>query len=433
MKRNYGKTGRILMLLLALALVLVPITSSLADIPTAYNANANITVGKTLTTTAAGVYPNVTSFQFLLEPVGYTPGPTTGTAYTASNLPMPSGGAAGTPMAITISGFSQSAGGTSQSNTTTTNNITYTQAGVYTYRLTERIPGTTDVLGTVPGSPVVGVDYDTTVYYINVYVTNVLNDDGTPKLDALGNQVVNVSAITAWETNNSGNLDPMGQDNGGNGPITNNPGELDDGKIGITVPSSSNGNPRNISYPFVNDYNTASLTVAKKVTGDMADVNLSFSIRVNLSTSAGATDTSTYAYQIYNMGADNAIGGTDDTLNSSGSVTNASTLSLKHNQYALIIGLPAGERVTTTELLATDYTTSVSVQHGNPGTATTINNSKTSNQRTIVTGDNAVNRHIYTNNKQSVTPTGVLLNILPYALLAIVAVVLVVILLKKRK
>ena len=440
MKRSYGKLGRTIVLLLALALVLVPITGSLADIPTAYSQYASISVGKTLNTTTAGVYPNVTSFQFLLAPVGYTPGPTTGTTYTAANLPMPSGGTAGTPMAITVSGFSPSAGGTSQTNSTKTGDITYTQAGVYTYRLTERIPGTTDVLGTVPGTPVTGVTYDTAVYYVNVYVTNVLNDDGTPKLDGFGNQVVNVSAITAWETTNSGNLDPMGQDNGGNGPIVNVPGQQDTGKIGITVPAANDGATRNISYPFLNDYRTANMTVSKLVTGDMADRNQAFTFTAGLMTPGGASDTGTYNYQKYDMGTDHAIGGTSyaaDTAIGTGTITNGGTFSLTHNQYIQIIGLPAGERVTTTEGDVSGYRTTITVQHGTPGTLTTVGTNLTTNRTTgqqiIAVGTSAVNAQAFTNNKESVTPTGVILNILPYVLLGVVAIILVVILLRKRK
>lgn len=442
MKRNLGRLGKLCVLLLAFTLAIVPITASLADDPTAYNNAANVTIGKTLTTTTAGIFPNVTSFQFLLEPNGYTPGPTsTGSiAYTASNLPMP-GGTVGA-QAFTISGFSPSASGLTQTYSITTSNITYTQAGIYTYRLTERIPGTTDVLGTVPGTPVAGVDYDETVYYVNVYVTNVLNDDGTPLLDGSGNPVVNVSAITAWETNNTSNLTLTGPDNGGAGPITNHPGELDDGKIGITVPTDTDGSVRNISYPFVNDYNTANLIITKLVTGDIADPNLEFSFALALLSPSGAADTGTYTYQKYEMGSDNAVGGTGsatDTAISGGSGTIASggTFTLTHSQYIQIIGLPSGERVTTTESGTTDYRTTITVQHGTPGTLTTVRTNVTTNKTTgqviIVTGDGAVNQDNFINNKESVTPTGVLLNILPYALLGIIAILLVVILLKKRK
>jgi hypothetical protein len=438
MKRNISKLGRMFMLLLAVAMVIIPFTTAMADDPSAHNPNANITVGKTLEATTPGVFPSVTSFGFLLEPTVYTAGPTGAgsIAYTAANLPMP-GGTTG-PQAITVSGFSASAPGTTQTLSTTTGNIAYTQAGIYTYRLTERIPGTTDVLGTVPGTPIVGVDYDTTVYYVNVYVTNVLNDDGTPMLVG-GVPVVNVSAITAWETNNTSNLTLTGPDNNGNPPIPSTPGEPDDGKIGITVPTDTDGTVRNISYPFVNDYNTAALIVTKLVTGDIADPNLAFSFTLGLILPAGGTDTATYTYQKYSMGADRVVGGTDDTavVGGTGTISNNGTFTLAHNQYIQIIGLPSGERVTTTELGTTDYRTTITVQHGTPGTLTTVatnvTTNKTTGQRIIVTGTGAVNQQNFTNNKESVTPTGVLLNILPYVLLAAVAVILVVILLKKRK
>jgi len=443
MKQN-SKLGRMFLLLLAMALVLAPLTTAMATDPASYNSNANITVGKTLTATTAGIFPSVTSFGFLLEPVGYTPGPTSpgSTAYTTANLPMP-GGTTG-PQVITVSGFSATATGTTQTQTTTTGNIAYTQAGIYTYRLTERIPGTTDTLGTVPGSPIAGVDYDETIYYINVYVTNVLNDDGTPLLNA-GNPVVNVSAITAWETTNTGNLDPLGQDNGGVGPIANNPGEPDTGKIGITLPPSTDGGIRNISYPFVNDYNTAALTVTKLVTGDMADPKLAFSFTLALVSPSGGNDSASYTYQKYDMGSDHAVGGSATAADTavaggSGTIANGGTFTLTHNQYIQIIGLPSGERVTTTESGTTDYRTTITVQHGNTATPavlttvrTNVTANKTTGQQTIFTGAGAVNQENFTNNKESVTPTGVILNILPYALLAIVAVVVIVILLKKRK
>jgi len=441
MKRNISKLGRMFMLLLAAAMVIIPFTTALADIPTSHNNTANFTVGKTLTATTPGIFPSVGSFGFLLEPTIYTAGPTSAgsIAYTAATIPMP-GGTTG-PQAITVSGFSSTAAGTSQTLSTTTGNITYTQAGIYTYRLTERIPGTTDVLGTVPGTPIVGVDYDATVYYVNVYVTNVLNNDGTPMLVA-GVPVVNVSAITAWETNNTSNLTLTGQDNGGLGPIPSTPGEMDDGKIGITLPIDSDGAVRNISYPFVNDYNTAALIVTKLVTGDLADPNLAFSFTLGLVLPAGGTDTAAHAYQKYSMGADRVVGGTDDTTiaGGTGTISNGGTFTLSHNQYIQIVGLPSGERVTTTESGATDYRTTITVQHGNtanPATLTTVvtnvTANKTTGQRTIYTGAGAVNQDNFINNKESVTPTGVLLNILPYVLLAAVAIILVVILLKKRK
>lgn len=440
MKTKMNRLSKIMVAVLTLALALAPITA-FAETPANHSNLANITVSKTLKATESGIFPAVTSFDFLLQPVSYTPGPTgSGSiAYTATNLPMP-GGTTG-PQAITVNGFSSTATGTTQTKTTTTTNITYTQTGVYTYKLTERVPGTTDVLGAVPGSTVAGVTYDSSVYFVDVYVTNVLNDDGTPLLDTSGNVVVNVSAITAWEGTN-GPTDPTQPDNGGNPPIPNNPGVNDNGKIGINTPTPTDGTPRNISYPFVNNYETSSLVITKLVTGDLADVNLGFSFTLALVKSSGATETTNYAYQIYSMGSDRAVGGTGasaDTVVSggNGTITNGGSFTLKHNQYIKIVGLPDGEKVTTTEAGTTDYKTTITVQHGEPGTLTTVKTAvttnKTTGQQTIYTGSGAVNQENFVNNKQSVPSTGVILEVLPYVLLAGIAVIGAVMIFRKRR
>lgn len=439
MKRNGGNTmkkrtsrfGKIFAAVLTLAMALYPAASAFALQPANYNNQANITVSKTIQASVSGVFPNVTSFQFQLEPISYTPGPTGAgyTAYTPATMPMPAGSTA-RPQILTVGGFTPTATGTTQTRNFTTGNITYTQAGVYTYKLTEVIPTTT----------VEGVEYDTTVYYVNVYVTNVLNDDGTPYINTTtGLPYVNVSAVTAWETNNTTHLNPGEQDNNGNGPIPNRPGELDDGKIGITLPTDTDGTVRNISYPFVNDYSTANLDISKLVTGDLADPRQAFTFTLGLVRPSGAAETTSYTYQKYNMGADKVIGGTDDTAvtgtGSTGTITHNGTFTLLHGQYIRIIGMPAGERVTTTETGAADYTTTNIVRHGNtenPASAVT-NTDKTTGQQTVYAGEGAINQQDFTNRKESVTPTGVMMDVLPYVLLIVAAGVCAVLIFKKRK
>ena len=422
-----SKTGKVIGAVLAFVLTVLPATTAaFALTPKSYNNKASITVGKTITATESGVFPAINEFQFLLDPVSYTPGPTNPDSikYTSANLPMP-GGKTG-QQAINVDGFLTNAPGTSQKKTATSDPITYTQTGVYTYKLTENIPAT----------PVAGVTYDDTVYYVDVYVTNVLNDDGTPLLDKDGKPVVNVSAITAWKGTNTSKLDPMGADNGGAAPDPN----AADGKIGITVPTGTDDGVRNIAYPFVNNYSTASLYVTKLVTGDMADPNQEFSFTLGLSSAAGKADSANYAYEVYNMGNDQAVGGGDDTLASNGSITDSGNFQIKHNQYIKVIGLPTGEKVTTTEAGTADYKTTISVDHGNtvtPGTLTTVATkvtaNKTTGEQTIFSGDGAVNQENFVNDKQSIPPTGVVMTILPYALLVALVGFGAVIIFKKRR
>ena len=165
MKRPTKSIHRICGLFLALAMVFTASGSVFASKPEKHSDQATITVGKELTTKEEGTFPDVESFEFLLSPYQYTPGPTSAeaTKFAKDNIPN-IGGTTG-PQVITVDGFSKDAPGTSQKKTVKSAPITYTQAGVYTYFLQERIPGQTDNMGTPEGEPVRGVWYDYTEYY----------------------------------------------------------------------------------------------------------------------------------------------------------------------------------------------------------------------------------------------------------------------------
>lgn len=419
--------------LLAGAIVLgMSTTAFAATIPAAYSPDANITIGKTLTTKQAGVWPDTTEFAFNLEAVGYTAGPDTSnpayTVYTKANLPMPAAGTANTGAAlntdgamaetITVSGFDKTNAGTTQTLNVTTGNATYTQAGVYTYKLTENIPADADK------EP--GVTYDSNIYYVNVYVTNVLNENGTPLLGDNGLPVVNVSNITAYNGTN-GTTDPTLPSS--------------TGKTNITTPDATSSDPRNIAYPFTNDYTTTDLTVTKKVTGTMADVNKEFNFTLNLTNSLGATDTRSYAYQVWSMGADEAKGGTDDTMvtttGKSGTLTNGDPFTLKHDEYIVITGLATGEKVTVIENAATDYKTTITTQNGTTGPTTpdvtNLTDNKTAGEKTISTDVGAINNQDFVNNKEAVTPTGIALENIPFVLIISAAGIALFFMLRKRK
>lgn len=407
------------MLLASVMILTMPATAFAATTPEAYSAEANITVGKTLTAMQAGVWPDTTEFTYNLEAFSYTAGPdTTNPAYTAydkANLPMPAAGTANTAAAlngdgalaetITVDGFDRSDTSAEQTLNATTGNATYTQAGVYTYMLTEIIPADADK------EP--GITYDDSVYYVNVYVTNVLKEDGTPLLGGDGLPVVNVSNITAFKGTN-GATDPTAPDFGGVGAGDS----TTDAKIGITVPDPSSSEPRNIAYPFTNDYATSDLVITKKVTGTMADINKQFGFTIDLKNSLDAVDGRDYAYQVWDMGADETKGGTDDTMvtGKSGTLTNGSTFTLKHDEYIVITGLATGEKVTATETGATDYTTSITNQNGTTPDAT-VDNVKTVGEKIISTDAGAINQQDFVNDKEATTPTGIVLESLPFILI----------------
>lgn len=433
MKKNLFR--RATSALLAGTMVLATsITAFAATTPEAYSPDANITIEKTLNAIQAGVWPDTTGFTFNLEAVSYTAGPDTTnpayTAYTKANLPMPAAGSANTAAAlngagamaetITVNGFDRTDAGTSQTKNVTTGNATYTQAGVYTYMVNEIIPADADK------EP--GVTYDGNLYYVNVYVTNVLKEDGTPLLGTNGLPVVNVSNITAYKGTNS-STDPAAATTGG--------GE----KIGMLTPAGTDGAARNISYPFTNDYTTTDLTVTKKVTGSMADINKEFSFTLVLTNSHNVADTRDYAYQVWSMGPNETKDSisTDDTMvaGKSGTLSSGSTFMLKHNEYIVIVGLATGEKVTVTEDGATDYKTSITTQNGSttPSAPDVIDltSDKTAGEKTLSTDAGAINQQDFVNKKEAVTPTGIALESVPFVLIIFAAGVALFFILRGRK
>lgn len=419
-------------LLAGVMVLAIPVTAFAATTPAAYSPDANITVGKTLTASQPGVWPDTTEFAFNLEAVSYTAGPDTTnpayTAYTKADLPMPAAGTANTAAAlngggamaetVTVGGFPK-ASDTTETVNATTGNATYTQAGVYTYKVTEIIPA--------DAAKEPGVTYDASVYYVNVYVTNVLNADNTPLLGTDGKPVVNVSNITAFKGTN-GATDPTAPDFGGTAANAS----TSDAKTAITTPAATDGTARNIATAFANAYATTDLAVTKKVTGTMADINKQFGFTLNLTNSLGATDTRSYAYQVYSMGADQAKGGTDDTAvaGKSGMLTNGGTFTLKHDEYIVITGLPTGEKATVTENGAADYTTTIVNRNGPAEVAVTA---KTVGEKTLSTDAGVVNQQDFVNNKEAVAPTGIALESIPFVLAVSAAGIALFFVIRKRR
>lgn len=421
--------------LLAGAIVLtMSAASAFATTPAAYSPDANITVNKTLTTQQSGIWPDTTAFTFKLEAVGYTAGPASlsspYTTYDATNLPMPAASAGVNTAAaladgamaetITVNPFTKPSGATTETVGATTGNAAYTQAGVYTYKVTEIIPA--------DAAKEPGVTYDGNVYFMNVYVTNVLNDDGTPLLGTNGLPAVNVSNITAFKATN-GATDPMAADFGG---VAAN-ADASDAKTSITTPLAADGAVRNIAYSFANDYTTTDLVVTKKVTGTMADPNKEFGFALALTNSLGASDARSYNYQVYTMGADGIKGNTDDAAvaGKAGALSDGGTFTLKHNEYIVVTGLATGEKATVTENDATDYTTTIVNKNGTAADAAVT--AKTVGEKTLSTDAGAVNQQDFVNNKEAVSPTGIALEGIPFVLVASAAGIALFFMIRKRR
>lgn len=248
--------------------------------------------------------------------------------------------------------------------------ITFPTAGIYRYVITETNP---TVAGLETG--------DANTIYLDVYVTNVA-----------GNR-----AITYYQMSTSDAAPTYAQDN--NKAPTYNAKFTED----------------------TDTYTTYTLTVTKNVEGTMADMTQKFSIDVDFTGLSEGTKVKVDGVQ------------TADGASDTGALS--VNKSLGDNESMTITGVPADAVYTVVENIAKTegYTTTATVQKGT-GTATTANvtvadTTQTVAQQTMGKNDNAV---VVTNTKNAVNPTGIILNVAPYALMVVIALAGVVVFLRKR-
>ncbi|HIR40948.1 MAG TPA: QVPTGV class sortase B protein-sorting domain-containing protein [Candidatus Egerieicola pullicola] len=162
------------------------------------------------------------------------------------------------------------------------------------------------------------------------------------------------------------------------------------------------------SAGYENAYATTQLTVTKAVTGAMGDKDEMFSFTIDL------TDSETSSVTV-------KIG---DAAGTSQSTANPIRLdeAIKDGQTITITGLPVGTDYTITETDADGYETSY------VGATASSSNTKEASG-TITDGTNAVT---VTNNRDSVSPTGIMMDIAPYAVLVVIAAAGCFIFLRKR-
>ena len=189
------------------------------------------------------------------------------------------------------------------------------------------------------------------------------------------------------------------------------------------------GEQSNKSAGFTNTYDTINLTFSKEVSGNQGSRDKYFAITVkttnlsdgdefNVSGSFDKTPTKTDATTYSDFSSNNVTKLTGAQLNA------GYTFYLQHNQNVVIQGLPKGANYTVTEKKE-DYTPSVTANEG------TIAGTKDSVVVESASKDNTV---AFTNTRNGVIPTGVLLTVAPFAaIMAIGAVGIIVMVGKKRK
>lgn len=156
---------------------------------------------------------------------------------------------------------------------------------------------------------------------------------------------------------------------------------------------------------FTNDYTgTSDVTVRKEVTGNQGDKRKDFSFTLKVDGAAGE--------QYYVTFSD---GRAPITL----AAGEAQTITLSHDQTAEIFGLSSGDTYTVTEAdySADGYTTTIGGNETNTASGTTAEDKLV----TVV------------NDKGAVTPTGIVMNVVPYLLMAVIAGITALVFFRRKR
>jgi hypothetical protein len=274
----------------------------------------------------------------------------------------------------------------------------YDHTGIYRYYITEK----------VDNNKTGYIDYDETVYYVDLYVQQDSNGD------------YYVASYVAYDT-------------------------------------SKTGKPQKIS--FENEIYCADLIIAKNVKGVEYQKGEFYTFRILIpegGTTITLDDTQEFNAQILdsssNVVIDTANGRTDDKGNVkikvggtdlSDNMSNGTTFKLKAGEKLKIIGAPVSmvykvEEVTDTEQFQKEgYTVTYDyVEQGTFASGTDTNSSEVSDQEgSSVTGtvNTSKNEVHFINSRVINTPTGIVLQVLPYALVVLVAACGIVLFVYKKR
>lgn len=390
---------------LVLMAVMVATTSVLAvNIPETLQTTATININKVLTP-SDGVYPDVDSFEFTLTPVSYTLAEDGNITDDPTATYMPAGGT------IVVDNL-QIVGDQKEGSAQKILDFSGKKIGVYTYSLQEVNKGVT------------GVTYDDTLYYVNVYVINQVDENNVPT------GATTISNITAWRGTNMSDEALKGMQQDTTGLATGD----EDGKIGM----STNGA---ISYPFENSFETsAEISLTKTVKGNYANKEQLFTFDVNID--GGVAGDGTYDIVYTNVeGTETAgLNGNPATITTG----ETATIKLKHGENFVIKELPASTEYTIVENQDATYSATYTADGEEKVTPDTATGEAPLGQNLTATGklsDNGMNNGVlsneiieFINTKEYTAPTGIILNILPFVCgVAIIGVVYFIFTNKKQE
>lgn len=178
--------------------------------------------------------------------------------------------------------------------------------------------------------------------------------------------------------------------------------------LGATLTKTGEGSAK--TDTITNTYSTYDLTLDKVVTGNFGDKTQDFTFTVSFTTN--------------NENATSFMNGTNVVNFVDGSAPVEVTL--KDGENVKFSGLPADVTYTIVEKEATDYTTTIA------GTGVNSSDDKTANGDVKVDGSAQDVTVTYTNSRDTTAPTGIMMDIAPYAVLVVIAAAGCFIFLRKR-
>ena len=296
-------------------------------------------------------------------------------------------------------------------------NVAFPEPGVYRYIITE---DTT--------TPISGITYDAdNTRVLDVYVVDATGTDGVKTLK-ISSYVIHAKADSIG----------TGDNNGTDGNTTSS---ATSGAADGTAESDYK------SQGFTNRFVSYDLTFSKTVSGNQASRDKYFKFTVKIS---GALPNTVYTVSLNNDGNPNTTDGNnaDATVPSNAATlasyvgqTNANTITtdengevtavfyLQHGQSIAIRGLGKGTQWTTKED-SEDYLPSSAVTGDKNAAVNAGNAALVENTVSGIENDTVV---AYTNTREGVVPTGVLLMVAPFAAMMLVGIIGVVAILGKKK
>ena len=307
--------------------------------------------------------------------------------------------------------------------------VTFPYAGIYEYEIRETAL-TNSAIDSNTGNEI--LTYSTALYTLTVYVANLSDGSGTYVM-AVGTKVT-----------------------------TPDNSDQDEGDKVDPTPGGDNNNYYYSQMIFTNDYvkingpvdpenpdpaNESTLNISKTVTGDFGSLSQLFDFTLTLEAPSLLEDVPPYyrAYVVENGAAIDPSGNAADALVNTGATPGyiritpgqPTNFMLTHGQQLVLVDTPVGTSYEVAESAATHYIPSVLVTTNSEAGAVVTG----SISSPLTTGSQLIgeltNSAAFTNNRDSVTPTGLNLNDLPFIGLITLAagalVIFVVVKSRRRK